>query len=146
MNNTITHTKMNNYQNKNVVDYRFKFSPISNNNGSISFIDNSQNQEQSIGFNINDKALKYRVKKELPSLIADLIDFAVAIYACDRLLPLTSDNLNKNQRRLFVTLPVRHPELFIAFPKLVRYTYFSSLLPLAFCLLPKTHNFCTSAD
>jgi hypothetical protein len=34
----------------------------------------------------------------------------------------------------------------IAFPKLVRYTYFSSLLPLAFCLLPKTHNFCTSAD
>ncbi|REJ54198.1 MAG: hypothetical protein DWQ51_07240 [Microcystis wesenbergii TW10] len=41
--------------------------------------------------------------------------------------------------------------------KLVRYTYFSSLLtfavrlssrpkPLAFCLLPKTHNFCTSAD
>jgi len=132
MNNTITHTKMNNYQNKNVVDYRFKFSPISNNNGSISFIDNSQNQEQSIGFNINDKALKYRVKKELPSLIADLIDFAVAIYACDRLLPLTSDNLNKNQRR--------------AFPKLVRYTYFSSLLPLAFCLLPKTHNFCTSAD
>ncbi len=30
--------------------------------------------------------------------------------------------------------------------KLVRYTYFSSLLTFAFCLLPKTHNFCTSAD
>jgi hypothetical protein len=26
----------------------------------------------------------------------------------------------------------------IAFPKLVRYTYFSSLLPLAFCLKPIT--------
>jgi hypothetical protein len=34
----------------------------------------------------------------------------------------------------------------IAFPKLVRYTYFSSPLPFASCLLPKTHNFCTSAD
>ncbi|GAL92389.1 hypothetical protein N44_00947 [Microcystis aeruginosa NIES-44] len=30
--------------------------------------------------------------------------------------------------------------------KLVRYTYFSSLLTFASCLLPKTHNFCTSAD
>jgi 7-cyano-7-deazaguanine synthase in queuosine biosynthesis len=108
MNNTLVH----NYHNKNVIDYRFEFNPISNNNGLISFIDNSQNQEQLIGFNINDKEFGYRVEKEFPSLMADLIDLAVAIYACDRLIPLNRHNLNKIQRRLLVTLPVRHPELF----------------------------------
>jgi len=112
MNQIFTNKTMNNYQNKNVIDYKFEFNPISNSNGLIKFIDNSQNQEQLIGFNINDKLFAYRVEKEFSSLMADLIDLAVAIYACDRLIPLSRYNLNKTQRRLLVTLPVRHPELF----------------------------------
>jgi 7-cyano-7-deazaguanine synthase in queuosine biosynthesis len=48
------------------------------------------------------------VQQEFPSLIADLIDLAVAIHATDR---LTIQQLQKEQTRIYVVLPVRHPEL-----------------------------------
>ncbi|TRT53580.1 MAG: hypothetical protein EWV85_14135 [Microcystis aeruginosa Ma_QC_C_20070703_M131] len=51
-----------------------------------------------------------------------------------------------NQQRFKCAAQMREPLYFIAVPKLVRYTYFSSPLPFASCLLPKTHNFCSSAD
>ncbi len=62
-------------------------------------------------------------------------------------LLLVIDRTDWKGRNLFVAsvicgkraLPVYWILLDIAFPKLVRYIYFSSLLP-------KTHNFCTSAD
>lgn len=111
INQTLTHQKSNKEE-LNISDYSYDFNPISNNNGSIKFIDHSQNIESLIGFNINDKEFQYRVEKEFPSFIADLIDLAVAIYASDRLIPLSRYNLNETSRRLFVTLPVRLPELF----------------------------------
>ena len=89
-------------------DYTFDFKPILNNAGLVRFIDHYKNQEKSIGFNINDHDFRYRVQSQFPSIIADLIDLAVVIYACDR---LACQDLNKI-RRIYVTLPVRHPELF----------------------------------
>ncbi|MGB7440708.1 MAG: 7-cyano-7-deazaguanine synthase [Coleofasciculaceae cyanobacterium] len=51
------------------------------------------------------------MQPEFPSIIADLIDLAVAIHATDR---LTIQHLRKEQTRLCVVLPVRHPELLSA--------------------------------
>lgn len=89
-------------------DYTLDFQSVSNSNGSVLFIDHSHNQELTIGINIDDTELNYRVKTEFPATIADLIDLAIAIYTSDR---LAHQNLTKKQRRFYVKLPVRHPEL-----------------------------------
>jgi len=94
-------------------DYTLHFEPILNSNGSVRFIDHSQNKELTIGINVDDKAFEYRVQAEFPAIVADLVDLAVAIHASDRLSP---HNLSGKQRRLQVVLPVRHPELLSAEP------------------------------
>jgi hypothetical protein len=89
-------------------DYTLHFDSILNSNGKVRFVDRSSNTETTIGITIDDKDFKYRVWQEFPSVIADLIDLAVAIYATDRLI---SHPLDKEQIRISVVLPVRHPEL-----------------------------------
>jgi hypothetical protein len=92
-------------------DYTLHFEPVSNSNGSVRFIDRSQGKELTVGINVHDEAFKYRVQAEFPAIIADLVDLAVAIHASDRLAP---HNLREKKRRLYVVLPVRHPELLSA--------------------------------
>lgn len=94
-------------------NYTLLFEPILNSNGSVRFIDHSQNKELTVGINVDDKAFEYRVQAEFPAIVADLVDLAVAIHASDRLAP---HNLSGKQRCLQVVLPVRHPELLSAQP------------------------------
>lgn len=89
-------------------DYTLHFDSILNSNGKVRFVDRSSNTETTIGITVDDKDFKYRVWHEFPSVIADLIDLAVAIYATDRLV---CHPLDKEQIRISVVLPVRHPEL-----------------------------------
>ncbi|MCT7952892.1 7-cyano-7-deazaguanine synthase [Ancylothrix sp. C2] len=90
-------------------DYTFKFEAILNSNGLVKFIDHFHKKEESIGFIVNDEEFSSRVETKFPSIIADLIDLAVAIYASDRLAVY---NLERTQRRIYVFLPLGHPELF----------------------------------
>ncbi|MGB3534095.1 MAG: 7-cyano-7-deazaguanine synthase [Microcoleaceae cyanobacterium] len=92
-------------ENSDYKSYSFYFDPISNKNGTVNFIDHSNNTETTVGISLDDKELTQFFQY---SIITDLIDLAVAISACDRLAP---QNLRGKQRRLFVSLPVRHPEL-----------------------------------
>ena len=89
-------------------DYTLIFSSVMNSSGSVKFIDHYGDGEECIGINVEDKEFSYRIQKEFPSIIADLIDLATAIHATDR---LTSQDLQQEQTRIHVTLPVRHPEL-----------------------------------
>ncbi|CBN53544.1 MULTISPECIES: 7-cyano-7-deazaguanine synthase [Kamptonema] len=93
--------------------YTLHFEPVVNSNGSVHFIDHSQGKELSVGINVDDEEFQYRVKADFPSVIADLIDLAVAIHAADR---LAGQDLHREQRCLYVILPVRHPELLSAEP------------------------------
>ncbi len=94
-------------------NYTLLFEPVSNSNGSVRFIDHSQGKELTVGINVDDEAFGYRVQVEFPAIIADIVDLAVAIHASDRLAP---HHLRKKKRRLYVVIPVRHPELLSAEP------------------------------
>lgn len=109
MNTAFTNAINDNLFNQSFRDYTFDFQPVLKRNGAVNFIDHFYNQEHLIGFNVNDEAFTYRVEKQFPSIIADLIDLAVSIYASDR---LAFHDLDKTQRRIHVILPLRHPELF----------------------------------
>lgn len=97
----------------NYSDYTLHFKPVSNSDGSVVFTDCFNNKEVTVGINIEDTEFKYRVKGEFPAIVADIIDLAVAIHTSDRLAP---QNLTGKQRRFYVVLPVRHPELLNAEP------------------------------
>ena len=88
--------------------YTFCFSPVLNSNGFVRFINHSKLEENTICLTVNDKEFKYRVHREFPSVIADLIDLAVVVHTCDR---LTVQDLRREQTCIHVMLPVRHPEL-----------------------------------
>jgi len=88
--------------------YFFQFSPIVNNQGSVLFRDCSGKEEQTIELGVKDEEFKLRFLTEFPSIIADLVDLAVAIHVSDRLAP---QNL-KQKNFLHVVLPVRQPEIF----------------------------------
>jgi len=89
-------------------DYTLLFDPVMNSNGNVRCIDHSRAKESTVGIAIDDSEFGYRLQQEFPSIIADLIDLAVAIHATDR---LTFQNLRQEQTRICVVLPVRHPEL-----------------------------------
>lgn len=89
-------------------NYTLIFDPIVDTDGSVRFHDHAKNKDISIGIAVDATEFKYRVQQEFPSIIADLIDLAVAIHASDRLI---SQNLRQEQTRIGIVLPVRHPEL-----------------------------------
>lgn len=89
-------------------DYTLHFGSVLNSNGSVDFIDHSKSKEVTVGLTVDDQNFQYRVQQEFPSIIADLIDLAVAIHATDR---LTFQSLQQEQTHICVVLPVRHPEL-----------------------------------
>jgi hypothetical protein len=90
-------------------NYTLRFEPLSNSNGTVHFIDHLKDEQSTIGFTVNDRELGYRVQQEFSSVIADLIDLAVAIYATDR---LAFQPLHQGQNCIHVVLPTRCPELF----------------------------------
>lgn len=92
-------------------DYTLDFGSVLNSHGIVRFIDRSRSKESTIGITVDDTAFKYRVQREFPSIVADLIDVAVAIHASDR---LALQHLHQDQSRIYVVLPVRHPEVFKA--------------------------------
>lgn len=94
----------------NVQDSEFTllFEPVMSGGGAVRLIDHSRNRESNVKIAVDDSAFSYRVQKEFPSIIADLIDLAIAIHAADR---LTFQSLRKNQTLIHVVLPVRHPEI-----------------------------------
>ncbi|MEW6493745.1 MAG: 7-cyano-7-deazaguanine synthase [Cyanobacteriota bacterium] len=89
-------------------DYTLHFSPVLNSNGFVRFIDHSRDKESTIGLTVDDKEFGCRIQREFPSVVADLIDLAVAIHASDR---LAVQHLRREQSRIRLVLPVRHPEL-----------------------------------
>jgi Queuosine biosynthesis protein QueC len=94
-------------------DYTLLFSSVKNSNSNVQFIDRARGRESKIGLTIDDSEFGCRVQQEFPSIIADLIDLAVAIHAADR---LTFQNFRQEQTRICVVLPVRHPERLSATP------------------------------
>ncbi|MDY6783695.1 MAG: 7-cyano-7-deazaguanine synthase [Cyanobacteriota bacterium] len=92
-------------------NYTLDFDPVQNSGGIVRFVDRSSGMESEIKLAIDDWAFSHRVKQEFPSIVADLIDLAVAIHTSDR---LAVHNLRQDQRCIQVKLPVRHPELLSA--------------------------------
>ncbi|NER98246.1 MAG: hypothetical protein F6J86_31210 [Symploca sp. SIO1B1] len=90
------------------IDYTLRFNPVLNREGFVHFIDHSRNKEKKIGITVDDREFGCRVQREFPSVVADLIDLAVAIHASDR---LAFQYLRREQSCIHVVLPVRHPEL-----------------------------------
>ncbi|GAB4376361.1 MAG: hypothetical protein Kow00121_23300 [Elainellaceae cyanobacterium] len=88
--------------------YTLQFSDVLNNNGTVRLINHIKNDESIVGLSINDRDFQCRIQQEFPSIIADLIDLAVAIHAADR---LTFQSLRQQQTQIHVVLPVRHPEI-----------------------------------
>jgi 7-cyano-7-deazaguanine synthase in queuosine biosynthesis len=89
-------------------NYTLNFKPVLNSNGSVEFIDHCENKILTVSFGVDDQDFQYRVRAEFPSIIADIVDLAVAIHVSDR---LAFHDLNKKLRHLNIVLPVRHPEL-----------------------------------
>lgn len=89
-------------------EYTLRFSPVLNSNGFVRFIDHSTDKESIIGLTVDDREFGCRVQRQFPSVVADLIDLAVAIHASDR---LAVQHLHRQQSHIRVMLPVRHPEL-----------------------------------
>ena len=89
-------------------DYTFIFSSIQNENGSVRFINRASGIEGTLSVSINDHDFQYRTQKNFPSIVADLVDIAVAIHTADR---LTDQPLNKKQVCIQVVLPVRNPDV-----------------------------------
>jgi hypothetical protein len=78
---------MMNFQQVDNRKYTLYFDSICNSNGAVNFIDHFNNDEKTfLDFTVDDREFGYRVQQELPSIIADLIDLAVSIYASDRLV------------------------------------------------------------
>lgn len=88
-------------------DYTLIFSSVQNDDGSVRFINRASGVEEAIGVSINDHDFRYRTQKEFPSIVADLIDIAVAIHTTDR---LTQQPLEGKQTYIQVVLPVRNPD------------------------------------
>jgi Queuosine biosynthesis protein QueC len=89
-------------------DYTLDFGSGLNSNGRIQFTDCDANKDSYVEIALDDREFKCRVKQEFPSVVADLMDLAVAIHAADR---LAFQNLRQAQTRIHVILPVRHPEI-----------------------------------
>jgi hypothetical protein len=89
-------------------DFTLLFKSVMSNGGNICLHDHSKNKESNVRIAVDDSAFSYRIQKEFPSIIADLIDLAVSIHAADR---LTFQSLRQQQTRIHVVLPIRHPEI-----------------------------------
>lgn len=89
-------------------EFTLFFESIMSGDGNICLRDYSRSRESNVRIAIDDSEFSYRIQQEFPSIIADLIDLAVAIHAADR---LTFQSLRQQQTLIHAVLPVRHPEI-----------------------------------
>lgn len=89
-------------------EYTLQFSDVLDKSSAINVFDRIKKTESRVGISIDDRVFQYRIQKEFPSVIADLIDLAVAIHASDR---LAFQSLRQQQTQIHTVLPVRHPEI-----------------------------------
>ena len=97
-----------NIQNVQSYKYTLTFDPIMNDPGYVCLYDHSRDRSRHVKISIDDKIFRCRTQKYFPSVIADLIDLAVAIHASDR---LSFQSLRQQQAEISVRLPVRHSEI-----------------------------------
>lgn len=90
------------------INYTLDFGSGINNDGSVRLTDHKKNIESDIRISIDDQAFQYRVNQRFPSVVADLIDLAIAIHISDR---LSFQDLRHQQTSICVVLAVRHPEI-----------------------------------
>ncbi|MFZ9736967.1 MAG: 7-cyano-7-deazaguanine synthase [Prochlorotrichaceae cyanobacterium] len=93
---------------KQAYSFTLLFESVMDSGGNIRLFDHSTNREGNVKIFVDDNQFKYRIQKELPSVISDLIDLSVAIHASDRLIP---QDQRREQTQIHVILPVRHPEI-----------------------------------
>ena len=89
-------------------EHTLLFDPLQDKGSVIRLIDRAAGHEHNVEVCIDDHNFKHRIQQEFPSVIADVIDLAVAIHASDR---LTIQDPRQPQIQLKVVLPVRHPEI-----------------------------------
>ncbi|RMF64600.1 MAG: hypothetical protein D6742_14630 [Cyanobacteria bacterium J069] len=95
-------------QSRQGCEFTLLFEPIMSDGGNIRIYDHSRNRESNVRISIDDSEFRCRTQTRFPSIIADLIDLAVAIHATDRLI---FQSLRQRQTQIHVVLPVRHPEI-----------------------------------
>jgi hypothetical protein len=74
----------------------------------IYLYDHHRDRNSNVKIAVEDRIFSCRTQKYFPSIIADIIDLAVAIHASDR---LSFQNIRCQKTQIEVTLPVRHPEI-----------------------------------
>ena len=90
------------------LEYYLHFDPLQDNGSIVRRLDLASGGEHCARVSIDDHDFKHRIQQQFPSVIADVIDLAVAIHASDR---LTRQDPRQQQIQLRVVLPVRHPEI-----------------------------------
>lgn len=68
-----------------VSDFTLLFESVMSSGGNIHLHDHSRNRESNVRIAIDDSQFRCRIQKEFPSIIADLIDLAVAIHTAELL-------------------------------------------------------------
>lgn len=84
------------------------FEPLQGNSSIIRLLNQETGHKSTVRIGIDDHDFKHRIQQEFPSVIADVIDLAVAIHAADQ---LTIQDPMQPQIQVKVVLPIRHPEL-----------------------------------
>lgn len=89
------------------VDYTFIFRDIAAAGSLVQFFDHCSRRRRDLRLSINDDQLLRATGHPMPSILADIVDLAGAVYVADRL------SLQRTPRRvrLEVALPVRHPDV-----------------------------------
>jgi hypothetical protein len=88
-------------------DYQFIFSDIVDGFSRLEMFERGTFQPKVLKVGVDDSQLRYLEQKCLPSVLADLIDLALAIYVADKLsLPKKTRSI-----KVGIVLPVRHPEI-----------------------------------
>lgn len=93
---------------REAVEHTLLFNPLQDNRNIISLINRETGCRHSVEVCIDDHNFKHRIQQEFPSVVADIIDLAVAIHASDR---LTVQDPSQPQIQLQIVLPARHPEI-----------------------------------
>jgi hypothetical protein len=90
------------------LEYCLHFDSLQDNGSVVRRIDRATGEVHRVRVSIDDHDFKHRIQQVFPSVIADVIDLAVAIHASDRLI---IQDPQQPQIQLKVVLPVRHPEI-----------------------------------
>jgi 7-cyano-7-deazaguanine synthase in queuosine biosynthesis len=89
-------------------EYILLFDSLQDNGSTVRWINRATGDARRVRISIDDHEFKHRIQQEFPSVIADVIDLAVAIHASDR---LTLQDPRQPQIQLKVVIPIRHPEI-----------------------------------